>query len=82
MIYSPKQLANQLRLLRLQHNWTQEDVAKRVGVKQSTISNFENNPDKIQLITLFKILQALKVELQIVVQSQKINVEPEDDEDW
>ncbi|ELR64450.1 HipB protein [Photobacterium marinum] len=82
MIYSPKQLANQLRLLRLQHNWTQEDVAKRVGVKQSTISNFENNPDKTQLITLFKILQALEVELQIVVQSQKSNVEPEDDEDW
>ena len=82
MIYSPKQLANQLKLLRLQHNWTQEDVAKRVGVKQATISSFENNPDKTQLITFFKILQALEVELQIVAQSQKSKVEPEDDEDW
>ena len=65
MIYSPQQLANQLKLIRTNNNWTQAGVAKRVGVKQATISNFENEPDRCQLQTLFKIMQALHVSMLI-----------------
>jgi HTH-type transcriptional regulator/antitoxin HipB len=66
MIYSPQQLANQLKLIRTNNNWTQAEVAKRVGVKQATVSNFENEPDRCQLQTLFKIMQALQVSMAIV----------------
>lgn len=64
-VYSPVQLANKLKLYREQKGWTQTDIAKRIGVKQSTISNFENHPDKTQLATLFKIVQAMEVVLQV-----------------
>lgn len=59
MIYSPVQLANTMKLVRQKNNWTQSDLAKRIGIKQATISNFENNPDNTTLTTLFRILQSL-----------------------
>lgn len=64
-VYNPKQLANRLKLYREQQGWSQVEVASRVGVKQATISNFENNPDKSQLGTMFKIIQAMGVNLII-----------------
>ncbi|MAD15252.1 MAG: transcriptional regulator [Alteromonadaceae bacterium] len=65
MIYSPKQLANQLLLIRTKNNWTQQDIAAKAGVKQATISNFENDPERCQLQTVFKIMQALQVHMQV-----------------
>ncbi|HDR2751831.1 MULTISPECIES: type II toxin-antitoxin system antitoxin HipB [Enterobacter] len=59
MIYSPVQLANTMKLVRQKNNWTQSDLAKRIGIKQATISNFENNPDNTTLTTFFRILQSL-----------------------
>jgi HTH-type transcriptional regulator/antitoxin HipB len=88
MIYSPQQLANQLKLIRTNNNWTQVEVAKRVGVKQATISNFENEPDRCQLQTLFKIMQALQVSMAIVPndnasRSNSVNSENKKEiEDW
>lgn len=60
-IYSPVQLANYLRLIRQKNNWTQSELAKKIGIKQSTVSNFENSPDKSTLATFFKLLQALEM---------------------
>ena len=68
MIYNSKQLANQLKLIRTKHNLTQTELAKRVGIKQSTLSSFENHPETTQLQTLFKILHALEV--NFVIQEQ------------
>jgi len=68
MIYGPQQLANQLKLIRSNNNWTQAEIAKRVGVKQATISNFENEPERCQLQTVFKIMQALHVSMLIQAQ--------------
>ena len=68
MIYSPQQLAHLIRLERQKRGWTQSDLARRGGIKQATLSNFENNPDKTTLTTLFKILQSLEQEL--VIQSK------------
>ena len=45
MIYSPLQLANRLKLIRQRNGWTQSELAKKVGLKQATISHFENAPD-------------------------------------
>ena len=65
MIYSPRQLANHVRLIRQKNQWTQTQLAKKVGLKQATISHFENNPDLTTLATLFKILQSLELKLDI-----------------
>ena len=79
MIYSPKQLADAMLLVRQKNSWTQTDLAKRVGIKQATISNFENNPDKTTLSTFFKLLQAMNLTLKVEdsIQTQHCN-----DEDW
>lgn len=63
MVYSPKQLANLMLLARQKNNWTQAELAKRVGIKQATISNFENNPDNTKLSTFFKLLQSMNLTL-------------------
>ena len=46
-IYSPMQLANAMKLVRQQNGWTQSELAKKIGIKQATISNFENNPNML-----------------------------------
>lgn len=48
-IYNPTQLANAMKLVRQQNGWTQSELAKKIGIKQATISNFENNPDNTTL---------------------------------
>ncbi|WP_406733698.1 type II toxin-antitoxin system antitoxin HipB [Vibrio scophthalmi] len=73
MIYNPAQLANQLKLIRTRDSITQAELAKRVGIKQSTLSNFENHPDTTQLKTVFKILQALEVAITLQEPNSGIN---------
>jgi HTH-type transcriptional regulator / antitoxin HipB len=65
MIFSPIQLANYMKLMRQKNNWTQSELAKKIGIKQATVSNFENNPDKTTLTTFFKILQSLEMTLAL-----------------
>lgn len=53
------------RLIRQKNHWTQSELAKKVGLKQATISHFENNPDLTTLATLFKILQSLDLKMDV-----------------
>ena len=64
-IYSPMQLANAMKLVRQQNGWTQSELAKKIGIKQATISNFENNPNNTSLTTFFKILQSLELSITL-----------------
>lgn len=64
-IYSPTQLANAMKLVRQQNGWTQSELAKKIGIKQATISHFENNPDNTTLTTFFKILQSLELSMTL-----------------
>ncbi|MDC9594487.1 helix-turn-helix domain-containing protein [Xenorhabdus sp. IM139775] len=64
-ITSPQTLAVAIREQRKKIRLTQKDTADRVGMKQSTVSGFENNPEKSKLETLFKLLSALDLELQV-----------------
>lgn len=82
VIYSPQQLANLMLLTRQKNKWTQSELAKKVGIKQATISNFENNPDKSTLSTMFKILQALELSLSIEEKDQVVSTTDMADEDW
>ncbi|MBC8951375.1 helix-turn-helix domain-containing protein [Xenorhabdus sp. PB62.4] len=64
-ITSPKTLAVAIRDQRKKMRLTQKETADRVGMKQATVSGFENNPEKSKLETLFKLLSSLNLELQI-----------------
>lgn len=79
-LYSPVQLANYMRLVRQKNQWTQNDLSKRIGIKQATISNFENNPNKATLATMFKIMQSL--EMTMVLYEKNTLVNTDDDLEW
>ncbi len=82
MIYGPKQLADRMLLIRQKNGWTQSELAKRVGIKQATISKFENSPDKTTLSTFFKLIQAMELTLSIQEKSQVTSLDENDDESW
>lgn len=82
MIYSPQQLANTLLLIRQKNRWTQSELAKKVGIKQATISNFENRPEKATISTMFKLIQALNLTLKIEPKDAKNSQSTVDEEDW
>jgi HTH-type transcriptional regulator/antitoxin HipB len=66
LIQSPKHLAlhvvNQRKKLKL----TQTEAGQRVGLKQKTISGFENRPEGSTLETLFLILSAVNLDIQVL----------------
>ncbi|RDI48054.1 helix-turn-helix domain-containing protein [Aquicella lusitana] len=66
LIRSPKELAllivNQRKKLKL----SQTEVSNLVGLKQKTISALENKPESTQLDTLFRVLSALNLDIQLL----------------
>lgn len=84
-ITSAKMLANAVRDQRKAQKITQSDTAKLVGIKQTTISAFENMPEGTKVETLFKLLAALDLELH--VQPRNSNTETQNsnqqwNEEW
>ena len=65
-VTSPAVLACLVRDHRKLSKLTQAETAEQVGIKQTTISDFENRPESTKLETLFKILSVLELELQVV----------------
>ena len=66
IVHSANEMAESIRDRRKRQKLSQAEVGDRVGVKQATVSAFENKPESTKLETLFKILAALNLELQIV----------------
>lgn len=64
-ITSPEMLANFVHEIRKKSAKSQREVAELVGIKQVTLSSFENKPEATKVATLFKLLSALGLELHI-----------------
>jgi len=65
LIHSSKELAEYLRDRRKRQKLSQAEIGDRVGIKQATISAFENNPEGTKLETLFKLFSAWCDELSV-----------------
>ena len=52
---------SRLRALRLQHNFTQEDLAQKIGVSKSIISAYENDFRRPSFETLVKLARVFQV---------------------
>jgi len=76
-VTTPAALANAIRNQRKLGQKTQRETADLVGIKQTTVSDFELKPDSTKLETLFKILAALDLELHV----SKRGAEPTDNSD-
>jgi HTH-type transcriptional regulator/antitoxin HipB len=77
IIRSAKDLALYLNDQRKQLKMSQSEVADLVGLKQDTISKFENSPDNSRIDTLFRILSALNLNISLVEKGQKTHEEIE-----
>ncbi|MCL2918618.1 helix-turn-helix domain-containing protein [Shewanella litorisediminis] len=64
-VTTSKQLSNYLKDARLAMKLSQSKVASKVGIRQDTVSSFEQNPDSTKLETLFKLLSSLNLELEV-----------------
>lgn len=82
LIRLPKDLALQVVNQRKKLDLSQADVANLVGLKQKTISAFENKPEGTKLETLFLILSAVKLDLSVLSKDQKTTTEAQWKEEW
>ncbi|HCW89455.1 MAG TPA: transcriptional regulator [Marinobacter sp.] len=64
-ITSPDMLAQAVTEARKASGLTQAAVAETVGIKQATVSGFENRPENTRIGTLFKLLAALDLEIRL-----------------
>ncbi|EJK8800203.1 helix-turn-helix domain-containing protein [Klebsiella pneumoniae] len=81
-VTSPTMLAQAIKDARKQRNLTQRETAASMGMKQSTVSEFENHPEGTRLDTLFKLLAALDPKLQVVSRRGKNNSSDGWDQEW
>ena len=79
---SPKDLALMVVDERKKLKLSQSQVANFVGLKQKTISEFENKPEKTQLETLFKIMSAVKLDMLLIVKNEVIENKGQWTEEW
>lgn len=82
-ITRPEQFSTLLKEYRMKQGYTQADIASLVGIRIATISNFENNPETCKLATVFKILAALNLTLDVTTRSKEDDHKKAQwDEEW
>lgn len=81
-VTSPKILAQVVRNARKQRKLTQRETAESIGMKQSTVSEFENHPEGTCIGTLFKLLAALDLKLQAVSRRGEHKSSDSWDQEW
>ena len=65
-VNSAEELAIVLMDSRKRQGLSQARVGESVGLKQTTVSSFENKAAKSRVDTLFRLLSALNLELEVV----------------
>ncbi len=63
---SPKELALLIKDQRKKLKLSQAAVGKLVGLKQQTVSDFENRPENTAVSTLFRIIAAVNLDIDII----------------
>ena len=81
-VTSPTLLAAAVRDQRKISKLTQSEAAKQVGIKQTTVSDFELRPESTKLETLFKLLSALDLELHVVKRGSTLDDNTVWDREW
>ena len=57
--------------IRYESNMSQRELAKKIGIAQSTIARMEKNLHSISLGTFIKLLEAMNYKLEIVKKEAK-----------
>ncbi|MEJ7558130.1 MAG: helix-turn-helix transcriptional regulator [Pedobacter sp.] len=64
-------IGNNLRKIRLEKGFSQQDLANRCDVERAKISRIENATEDFMLSTLLEISIALEVNLSILIEQEK-----------
>lgn len=64
-VNSAKELSVYIQNQRTSNNLSQESVSDLASIRQATVSAFESKPNNAKLETLFKLLSALDLELDV-----------------
>lgn len=75
LIHSPQELALAIAHQRKKIKRSQSVVADLVGLKQQTVSAFENKPGSTELDTLFRILAAVNIDIYILPKDKKTKID-------
>ncbi|GGB31527.1 transcriptional regulator [Oceanisphaera marina] len=81
-VTSARQLSYILQDQRKQQGQSQTVIARKVGLRQDTVSKFENTPEGTRLDTLFKLLSALDLELEVKPRGSTPNAAEQWKEEW
>jgi HTH-type transcriptional regulator / antitoxin HipB len=74
LVHSSKELAKLIYSERKRYKLSQVKAGAKVGLKQTTFSRFEINPENAHISTLFRILSTLDLEMRITPKSKKVKV--------
>lgn len=81
-VRSPKELALLVASHRKKLKLSQAEIGKLVGLKQQTISEFEIRPESTHIDTLFRILSALNLDVQLVAKDEIPAIKTKWKEEW
>lgn len=81
-ITRPEQLSNLIKEHRKKTGLTQKEVSDLIGIRPATVSDFENKAESSKLETLFKILAALNLQLDVSSRDSNEHKENQLDENW
>ena len=62
-------MKNKLKMLRAEHNWTQEELAKRVGVSRQAINALETGKHDPSLDLAYRIASSFQVSVEKIFQN-------------
>lgn len=82
LIHSPQELALVIANQRKKTKMSQRMAADLVGLKQQTISAFENKPGSTELDTLFRILATVNLDIYIQPKGKTIQKDSEWKKEW
>ena len=82
LIPSPRELALCVVAQRKKLKLSQAEVADRVGLKQKTVSAFENKPENAKLSTAFYILSAVNLDMSLTTKDKITSSKTAWKEEW
>lgn len=71
---SPKSLSALIKDKRKALALSQDDLGKKSGIKQNTVSTFELKSDGARIDTLFKLINALDLEIHLIPKGTSIQI--------
>ena len=64
-------MTNRLKVLRAEHDWSQAQLAEKVGVSRQTINSIETGKYEPSLSLAFKLARLFDMPIEAIFQDQK-----------